>query len=1204
LQEQEREIAMLKLLSLLVYFCIFAGFYFSAFARQDKLENFCTNGGFEELNPQGYPLGWGGFGEAGASSGASSDAHSGDYALFLKSTSGAIVGVNLTQDTLIPIVRGIARFWYKALYSQAEGKNLQVFVIAMNETGDEEVGRKLFIVPPEHVGDGEWHQAEIEFDFTAREDAKQVHFAPRINETTAERADGEFLLDDVEVTRIGPKLKITEFGVAKPLIRVGETVEIRLHLKNVGDEDAVNVQGKLLLPPGMTVESGDAQSFQIERIKTETVLSWQVKGSEPVSGALEVVVGSLSSAFYLTVADVANPQLTVKNKHIRLDFYKTEHGYGIFSIGSAGSNESNPLAQSSMLGSLAYKRDSGAIERVSLFADEPEQQGSRFIFRKRWRDFDNVLWNFEFIFHLPPGQKWADVSYKATADRKREILGFHGPILYISRQDQYDAIFPGLEYLEGDEFSSSTLDIVPPNHIRRVPHPNKITVPLMAISRNTEKGTTITGMMWNAKQEWSKGVERPSALFASPNWTQAMNNYSVIGLFIPSVPDWVDENETEAQIPYNLQPGENLGIEAQLFSIHNPETDVSAVYSIPYWIEKYGLPDPLSLPRGTLEKEMEFSLIAYMDTLWVPEEEAWHNTLDWDPWGVRVNPEFAHHLWLAAKILPESAKRDEYIDRAELAFEKLGDNPGRELVFYTGKLDEMYPRFKGRTSALIQSQEDDGSWRFDPDHLNAIDQIHKQDYHKLGNEGDVEVGLCAIKAYELLRYASMTGDEFTLKTGLKTLDFMRRFKIPRAAQVWEVPVHTPDVLASAHAIKAYLEAYKITREDSYLDAAVYWAHTGLPFVYLWNKEDIPSMLYGSIPVFGATWYTHSWFGVAVQWNGLDYAHALFDLAEYDNSLPWMKIARGLTVSALYQQETSEKYEGLYPDSFNFMDKSTSAWKLAPGGIVRNLFVLMGYTTDPVTAIIHRGDGKVHITAAVSIQKPELSKDMLRFSLNYPPDMDGYVMIAGLDKPEGDSVKMDLPKRDWRILQETTRDLNSVPEGWKYDQANGILFMKLRRDSGKMDITISNPVLKYVPQLLPPVEEINWHFESGGLRYWTAVNDLTQLSIHEGALVTRSTGADPYMISMPMKIDASGYSQVTIRMRTSKGRHAQFFWSTETEPISEATSIRFEIRSDGKFHDYVMSVGQHAKWKGIITGLRLDPTDSSGSEIGVKSIIGH
>ena len=194
-------------------------------------------------------------------------------------------------------------------------------------------------------------------------------------------------------------------------------------------------------------------------------------------------------------------------------------------------------------------------------------------------------------------------------------------------------------------------------------------------------------------------------------------------------------------------------------------------------------------------------------------------------------------------------------------------------------------------------------------------------------------------------------------------------------------------------------------------------------------------------------------------------------------------------------------------------------------------------------------------------------------------------------------------KDQRVVKEV-HELDPVAEGWKYSERNGLLFMKLRPDSGKIRITISKPQLKYVPQLSPPAKKIDWRFHQGGLRDWMAINDLAQLRIQEGMLVTKSTGSDPYMVSMPTKINASEYSRVVIRMKISRGAHAQLFWSTESNPISEATSIRFEIRSDGNSHDYVIPVAQHTKWKGMITSLRLDPTDSAGSEIAVESITGQ
>ena len=1184
------------MLDMLVSLCIVVGLIGNTIANQDtELKNLCTNGGFEQLSVQNFPIDWGGFSAKDASFGISRDAHSGKYALRLKSSSEAVVGINRNNNALIPITRGIAKFWYKAISSSVDGKNLQVYIIAMNEAGNNEVGRQTFTIPSEHVGDNQWHLGEIEFDFRQRDDAKHVHFAPRINETS-EKGSGEMLIDDVSVTMLGVRLAIKKFGSAKPIIKIDEITDVNLEIENIGDLEAKNVDVKLDLPNGLIIKG--SQNMIIEKLSPDqyTKLNWKISAKESTSGVIKCLINqSLSQAFFITSADLKEPELKLENEHIRVDFYKTDQGYGIFTM--AHPRIDSYFAQSSMFSRLVYRTNKGKVEYVPIFADDYEKEGNKYIFKKRFVDADKVVWNFRFVFDLPKDQKWVDVTYSINAEKDREVLAFYGTTLYTKRQNRYDALFSGLEFLENGETSSSTLDIAPPNHIRRVPHPNKITIPLMAVSENVSTGRVITGMMWDAKKAWSQKFDRPSALFASPNWFESMDDYDVMGVFIPSIPDWVEENNTQAKIPYKLSAKNSIEINTQLFCFQKDENKASAVYAVNYWIEKYGLPDPLPLPRGKLDKELEFSLIAYMNTLWLPDKQAWHNTLDWDPWGASVNPEFARQLWFSSKILSDSPKKSEYLQRAELAIKNMKRGFEKDFPFYIGGLDRLYPGFKNNIMGLINSQNEDGSWRFDPDLWNKNDQIQHQDYHKLGKKDDVEIGLCANNAYTLLKYARMTGDKVSLSAGLKALEFMERFKIPRAAQVWEVPVHTPDILASAHAVQAYLSAYKITGKDSYLHEAVYWAYTGLPFVYLWNNSDMPYMLYASIPVFGATWFTGSWFGVAVQWNGLDYAYALYDLAEYDNSLPWRKIADGLTISALYQQETDKKYEGLYPDSYNFIDKSKSAWKLSPSLIIRNLFVMMGYSAEPSTTVIGKDDQKIIINSALPVKNAELSDGSLTFSLSYPPEMDAYIMIAGLDKPNPESVIKD------QVIIKEMGEIDSVQEGWKYDVSSGLLFMKLKL-SKTAKVEIKNVRFSYVPQIRAMIDRINWLFKQGDIYDWYPASDLDIFSLKDGNLITRSIGSDPYMICSPMRFQASDYSEIVIRMGTSKGEMAQFFWSTENEPISEANSISFPIISDGKIREYIIPVGKHNNWKGIITSIRLDPTNSSYSEIAIESIIGR
>lgn len=1219
----------------------------AAHAEADAKHNFCTNGSFEELNAQEFPVGWGGFtsGRLGEEAffGVSEDAHTGQHALWMKVNSKATVGINRAQhadsDYLLPILRGIARFWYKAIASGSEGSNLQLFIIAMKEGGRDEVERVGYAVPPEHVGDGQWHQGVVEFDFTNRADAHSIHVAPRVNEGGT-AAPGEILFDSIEVTKIGPRLQIRSCGLAQPLLDINKPVPLNVALENVGDEMANSPTVEITLPAGV---SADRQTVTLKDLAPDTSATarFQIQAERPLAEAISVNIKSgeitLTKPLFLTAVaqnELEQPApLQLANEHVCMTFPKTSLGYGIFNLEQSQKDRRISTAFSTSFTRLAYRASDESIVRVPLFTDEVEIDKGEFdttyTFRKRYVDVDSVTWDFEFIFHLRADQKWVEVEYRAQISSQRKLLAFYGPMLYVKtgqrgrEHHRYDAIFPGLEYLEDDEQSSSTLDIAPPYHIRRVPHPNKITIPLMAISDSG--ASIITGMMWDALDKWDGEHDRPAAVFASPNWFEEMEGYDVMGLFVPSaLPEWIADNQTEAHAPYLLTPDCMLTLKAQLFSISptevahpiehgrpasaedighptvgskNIQKNASAVTAINYWIERYGLPEPLVPPRGDWKSELQFSLTAYMDTLWVADKQTWHNTLDWDPWGMRLNPEFAHQLWMGAHALPEVPQRAGYLQRASFAIDKLGLGLGGKLPFFVGHLNDIITHEKQRIIHTMTTQDDDGGWRFNPDHLNAVDTIHHQDYHLLGNPGDVEIGLCAQNAYEILRYVAMTGDEESLQAGLKALEFMKQFKIPRAAQVWEVPVHTPDVLAAAHATQAYLQAYKITQNTAYLDDAVRWAYTGLPFVYLWQLPNMPYMLYASIPVFGATWFTHSWFGVAVQWNGLDYAYALFELAEYDDSLPWAKIARGLTVSAMYQQETTEHFKGLYPDSYNMMDRSTSAWKLAPMQIIRNLFVLMDWPADVCTTIVRSDVGNVYVNSAFPVVNSALTSDALHCMFRYPAEMTGYVMIAGLAHPEA-VLKNANPLSQVESLQ-------SVSEGWRYNPESGSLILKLASPPAEIRIEIPHPTLRYVPQILPPATNIGWNFEhtthTGG---WMAVNHLMPLRVSNGQLSTNSTGHDPYMVNAPTKISAANYKSLNIRMRVSKGSMAEVFWATEEHHISEATKMSFRIIPDGAFHEYTIPVAQHPLWRGVITQLRLDPTNVAGAEIEIQKITGQ
>ena len=107
--------------------------------------------------------------------------------------------------------------------------------------------------------------------------------------------------------------------------------------------------------------------------------------------------------------------------------------------------------------------------------------------------------------------------------------------------------------------------------------------------------------------------------------------------------------------------------------------------------------------------------------------------------------------------------------------------------------------------------------------------------YQRGHFEDTANGLCAAPAARLLEFAYITGDAEALQAGLRTLEYMKRFDTPRGAQIWEIPLHTPDQLASAYLVWAYTRGYQLTGNAEYLREARRWALSGIPFTYLWGR---------------------------------------------------------------------------------------------------------------------------------------------------------------------------------------------------------------------------------------------------------------------------------------------------------------------------------------------------------------------------------
>ena len=384
---------------------------------------------------------------------------------------------------------------------------------------------------------------------------------------------------------------------------------------------------------------------------------------------------------------------------------------------------------------------------------------------------------------MRPHSDRAQAEFSLRASEPRGLLHFAGPTLRagdagVSSKKEF-ALFPGLEMLERGEPSSNPRDASPPICNRLAPHPHKITAPLMAVQRN---GTAV-GVMWDPHEEWNPNGERGiSACFSSPNQLEGQDNH-LMGLFLPTIPDYNRENELQANNPYRIDEG-GARIRAQLFALPG-----GSVFDAPaLWMDAYGFPQP-EYPDRTDEESVQLSRHGFLETVWDAETGKSRHCVGWKPSNA---PGFATLLWhdYLATNDPDVRARIDHIARAVL--EESGPeglaSPANchilrwEFPFYYGYVMEGMEGARRQAEAAMAAQEKDGSWRFEPANLQQ---------EPLGRAGDAVLGTCARNALLLLKFARISGDDDAAAAGLRALRAMEPFSVPRGAQAWECPLYAP-----------------------------------------------------------------------------------------------------------------------------------------------------------------------------------------------------------------------------------------------------------------------------------------------------------------------------------------------------------------------------------------------------------------------------
>ncbi|MGC8834129.1 MAG: NEW3 domain-containing protein [Armatimonadota bacterium] len=847
------------------------------------------------------------------------------------------------------------------------------------------------------------------------------------------------------------------------IVEAGAEVPVTAVVRNVGAAPTGKISLRLQVPSGCRIVGSEDVELPSIAPMSEKQAVWHVVFPEARTFRRFSVKASLTSggirhsasaSFAATRMPTPNSgvqpgDIVVRSGPACLVLAKNKYGYGpcvLYINGRGGWQKVGAMAS---LGTVAVLEKGRVRERAVSVPpkDEAETADGGVELNTSWKDSEGRRWTFRASVHPGRESGCIDLSARLSCGEKAEILGFAFPELLVGDGSFGEArdigLFPGLEYLLPGERSSGTDFAASTVAKRLAPHPHKVTVPLMSIIRDAK----AVGLMWDPKQRWDGTHDRPIARFASPNFVYNQPNHWM-SLAVPGLGEWFVENSLLAGRPFELEPGREISLGCTIFAV--PAADVDGVMRL--WIRwSGGLPTPPAPPYG-LATQIRALLREYTQTAWVPEQAKWHRALS-DPWGPSYTEFHALHLlWELERGLsgPEGERARQVLDAALRAQEASGGDLGFSVAFHRGGIEKACRNLRAEAVHLSAFVRADGSVPFRPEPTHAV----------FGKTGDSSSGHTATTAWRLWQLALITGSSEAVNAGLRAIAYLDTQKRPEGAQTWELPLHVPDVLAAAHAVRCCVAAYQVTGDKSYLRRAVQWAYRGLPFIYLWGAPDRPIMLYGSIPVFGATWFTGAWFGRIVQWNGLEFADALLQLSRFDSTEDWRRIAEGITNCALRQQRPIDRKEhafasaipdcghaGMYPDSYDPVAGTDSYhWCLSSEGIANIVYKLNGIDPTVKFEVLHGPGGKrVHVSSVAYVSDASFDGNRVRMKLKYPVGLTHHLMMVLPQKPNSVRVgSSDL---------EETADLDSAAEGWKWDSERGFLYVKLRQRSETVQLFV-------------------------------------------------------------------------------------------------------------------------------------------------------
>ena len=627
-------------------------------------------------------------------------------------------------------------------------------------------------------------------------------------------------------------------------------------------------------------------------------------------------------------------------------------------------------------------------------------------------DAGGAAWKATRIFRAMPGNT-VNIQTSFVPDKPREIL--HVPFVTLFPgagsfgEHKSQALLAGVEYLV-DEPSSDEKDVRGKNANRIMVDDYKLAFPLMAISYKQQ---------WMSLS-WDYNAF-PATIFDSPD-RQFKSGGHLFALWAPGMQDGRIENDFNAYEPLSVEAGKGISLDA---SLTVGIGDGSMAAPLANYIMRHPLPDVPKFEDG-YQGALELLAHGWLDSS-IHVGTEWRHA--YVPGASHFTPKRAYDAVLLMDYIACKTKDAKLAARLRdcvaqtLPVFPRGDYGHSVSHDYENLYGFLYANFAENWLQVIEKQangqldglREDGSSKY------VAPQPPARDYGST-HWTDHANGLTANRLLTAARYAMGSGNEEYRKKFLTVVDKvldLYRGDVPRGAQTWEIPLHTPDILGSAYMLDLCTAAYGVSGDSKYLREAEYWALTGVPFVYL--ETPVPSLhkdgVYGTIAVLGSTgWVAPFWVGLPVQWCGLVYRNALY---RYADILPnrgaadyWRKMAAGITITGLkfsWQGRDGDdpKKWGLLPDSFVLKTHGKGGPAINPGTV--ELYMPQAFGETPVVnKLMVRTGVFVHALGGITKHGDN------GVELELWPSKETDVLVSGLDMdvPVADE-NAEIPKVKWQ-----------------------------------------------------------------------------------------------------------------------------------------------------------------------------------------------